>query len=473
MKPVRTRFAPSPTGYLHIGGARTALFSWAYAQQQGGQFFLRIEDTDAVRSDAAHSQAIIDAMDWLGITADAAPIFQSANLQRHQTIIQQLIDNGNAYYCYASPEELQALRQAQQARGENPKYDRRWRDSNDTPPAGVTPAVRFKMPLDSNSSFSDAVKGTLSVANSELDDFIIARADGVPTYNLAAVVDDIDMEITHVIRGDDHVMNTYRQWHLFQAIAAMENKAIPEFAHLPMIFTAAHAEDGTPLYDAEGNVRYARMSKRYAAVDIDIYRREGFLPAALCNYLARLSWGHGDAEVFARDFFVEHFSFAAISQSPARFDLAKLKWLNHEHLRALSPQELRQQAGIDNSVSDAAIALIRERGDTLNEIKTEAAYFENRPQDITLPAEHDMQAAPLNALYNALATLDDWQGSAIKECIKQTVAAQGLKFKHLGMPLRLALTGRAESPDIAAIAAILGQDETLQRLQLLRSALKN
>nr|MCH9757843.1 glutamate--tRNA ligase [Pseudomonadota bacterium] len=227
MKPVKTRFAPSPTGYLHIGGARTALFSWAYAQQQGGQFFLRIEDTDAVRSDAAHSQAIIDAMDWLGITADAAPMFQSANLQRHQTIIQQLIDNGNAYYCYASPEELQALRQAQQARGENPKYDRRWRDSNDTPPVGVAPAVRFKMPLDGDSTFDDATKSTLSVANSELDDFIIARADGAPTYNLAAVVDDIDMEITHVIRGDDHVMNTYRQWHLFQAIAAMENKAIP------------------------------------------------------------------------------------------------------------------------------------------------------------------------------------------------------------------------------------------------------
>lgn len=463
MRTVKTRFAPSPTGYLHIGGARTALFSWAYARQQGGQFFLRVEDTDSARSNAVHSEAIIAAMQWLELVPDGAPIFQSANRRQHMQKVEQLLDEGNAYRCYTTPEELDALREAQLARGENPRYDRRWRDSSAKPPAGISPAVRFKMPLAGETTFSDAVKGELAIASDMLDDFIIARADGSPTYNLAAVADDIEMGITHIIRGDDHVMNTYRQWHLFAALAPQ----MPVFAHLPMILAAATSEDGKVQTDESGGTRYVRMSKRHAAVDIALYRREGFLPQAMCNYLARLSWARGDAEMFDRDFFVEHFSFAGISQSPARFDLERLKWLNREHMRALPPADLRRRAGIEAAVPDEALALVSQRGDTLAEIKSEAAYFEQRPplpDGAALPREH---RAAFAALLEALKALAQWDAAAIKECIKQSAAAHQLSFKHLGMPARQALTGRRDSPDIATVAALLGRKEAVARLSAL------
>lgn len=455
---VVTRFAPSPTGYLHIGGARTALFAWAYAKQQGGRFLLRIEDTDQARSDAAHSRAIIDAMDWLGLSPDGEVLFQSDFIAAHKAAVQRLLDEGRAYYCYAAPQELEALRAEQLARGDSPRYDRRWRDCQSPPPQGVDPVVRFKMPLDGETNFSDEVKGVLTVANSELDDFIILRADGTPTYNLAAVVDDISMGVTHIIRGDDHVMNTYRQSHLF---AALSDK-MPAFAHLPMILTAAIAEDGAVEKDNEGNVRYVRMSKRSATVDIGIYRKEGYLPQAMCNYLARLSWACGDAEVFNRDFFIKNFSFDAISQSPARFDVDKLNWLNREHIAQLPWHEVRDWAGIDQTVGEAAIELVRPRGDTLQAIKNEAAYFMFPPGPF--PGEID-NAAAVQALSAGLQALAAWEAASVKQCIRDTAVAHRLGFKDLGMPLRAALTGRQESPDIAKIAAILGKEETLLRLR--------
>lgn len=454
-KAVRTRFAPSPTGYLHIGGARTALFAWAFARRHGGAFFLRVEDTDAARSEAAHSAAIVEALEWLGLETDAPPVFQSAHRARHEAAVRRLLDEGRAYRCYATPEELAEMRVAQAARGENPKYDRRWRYCADAPPPGVAPAVRFKMPLEGETAFCDAVKGELAVANAELDDFVIARADGSPTYNLAAVVDDVDMGITHVIRGDDHVMNTYRQWHLFAALGG----DMPVFAHLPMILCAAPGEE------AEGGARYVRMSKRYAAVDIGIYRREGFLSAAMVNYLARLSWGHGDAEVFGRDFLVANFSLAAVSRAPARFDLAKLKWLNREHLRdkaALPWWRLRELAGIGEEVGEAAVELIRERGDTLVELRGEAGYFERRPT-VAAFAE-GVHVAAFAALCEALAGLEGWEAGAIKQAIKQTAKAHRLGFGDLGMPMRLLLTGRRHSPDVAAVAVAVGREEAMARL---------
>lgn len=463
--PVRTRFAPSPTGYLHIGGARTALFAWAYAQQQGGEFFLRIEDTDAKRSDAAHSCAIIAALDWLNLERSGETVFQSARQARHQEVVRQLLQEGRAYHCYASTEELAALRAAQLARGESPRYDRRWRDATATPPRGVPPVVRFKMPLQGETAFTDLVKGRLAVANDTLDDFVLARADGAPTYNLAAVVDDVDMGITHIIRGDDHVMNTYRQHHIFAALAPQ----MPQFAHLPMILTQSYDEDGKAEQDARGNARYVRMSKRHAAADIAIYRRQGYLPQALCNYLSRLSWAHGDAELFSRDFFVENFSLSAVSPAPARFDMDKLKWLNRAYLHNLSPAALRQVAGIADSVSDDALALIRNR-DTLQDISNEAAYFAQRPVHRTaLAAEEKAALRILHAALDALPAAD-WNAAGVKSCIKQTAAAQGGSFKQFGMPLRTALTGRATSPDIAAIAAILGREEVLARIHALCGA---
>src|SRR4029077_3069611 len=304
---VRTRFAPSPTGYLHIGGARTALFSWAYARKLVGKLVLRIEDTERERSTQESTQAILDAMQWLGLDYDEGPFYQMQRLDRYREIADDLIRKGHAYYCYASKEELDAMREAQRARGEKPRYDGRWRPENakgKTPPAGVTPVVRFKNPLDGEVVIDDLVKGTIIVQNGELDDLVIMRADGVPTYNFGVVVDDIDMDITHVIRGDDHVNNTPRQIHIYEKL----NKKIPQFGHVPMILGA----------DGE------RLSKRHGATSVTDYRDAGYLPEALLNYLARLGWSHGDDEIFSKQQLVEWFDLPHVSQSPARFDPEKL-----------------------------------------------------------------------------------------------------------------------------------------------------
>ena len=448
-----TRFAPSPTGYLHVGGARTALFAWAFARKHGGRFLLRIEDTDTVRSDKKHSDAIIAALNWLDLNADEPPVFQSDNAARHRQLITRLLHDNAAYQCYCSPQELAQMREQQLARGESPRYDRRWRDSDQPPPADVAPVVRFKAPLSGDTRLHDDVKGEIVVANSELDDWIIARADGSPTYNFAAVADDIDMGITHVIRGDDHLMNTFRQWHLFQALTPTP----PRFAHLPMLL--APRRDGD-------TVRYERMSKRNAATDIGVYRDNGFLPAALCNYLARLSWSHGDAEFFDRAFFVNHFGFAAVQQSPARFDMNKLRWLNREHLRQLSPAAIRRAAGLDDDVSDEVLALAVVRADTLADVGAEVASFTQRPPAAVaanyLAADN---AAAFDALDAALSQLREWTPTTIKKILKETATAHALPFKRLGMPLRLLLLGKTDSADVAAVAAALGREETLARLQ--------
>ena len=313
---VRTRFAPSPTGYLHIGGARTALFSWAYARRYGGKFILRIEDTDRERSTEAATQAILDAMEWLNLDYDEGPFYQMQRLARYQEVAQYLIREGKAYYCYASREELDAMREAQRARGEKPRYDGRWRPENargKTPPAGVEPVVRFRNPDDGEVVWTTWSRARSSSHNSELDDLVILRADGVPTYNFGVVVDDLDMSITHVIRGDDHVNNTPRQINIFRALGA----ALPKFAHVPMIL----GPDGE------------RLSKRHGAVSVMQYVDDGYLPEALVNYLARLGWSHGDEEVFSREQLVEWFDLEHISKSAARFDPQKLQWLNAHYIK--------------------------------------------------------------------------------------------------------------------------------------------
>src|SRR5882672_3400081 len=356
---IRTRFAPSPTGYLHIGGARTALFSWAYARRHGGKFILRIEDTDLERSTEASVQAIHDAVRWLGLDADEGPFRQMQRLSRYRELAEQLLREGKAYRCYCTREELEQMRTAQRARGEKPRYDGRWRDSKATPPPGVAPVIRFKNPLEGEVTFNDLVKGPITIANAELDDLVLLREDGVPTYNFGVVVDDLDMSISHVIRGDDHVNNTPRQINIFRALIGNEGAGLPQFAHVPMILGA----------DGE------RLSKRHGAVSVMQYAEEGYLPEALINYLARLGWSHGDAEVFSREQFVEWFDLAHVSRSPAQFNPEKLKWLNHQHLKRRSNSEFATllEPGIAKEGGDlregpnleAVAGLLKDRSETV------------------------------------------------------------------------------------------------------------
>ena len=319
---IRTRFAPSPTGYLHIGGARTALYAWAYARKHGGQFILRVEDTDQERSSEASVQAILDSMTWLGLDWDEGPIFQMDRLSRYREIAEVLVDSGNAYWCYATPEELTKMREEQRKMGVKPRYDGRWRPENAAdlvPPEDVTPVLRFKNPDSGDVAWDDLVKGVITVSNTELDDFVLLRGDGTPTYNFGVVVDDHDMNLTHVIRGDDHVNNTPRQINVYRALGY----ELPAFGHVPMIL----GDDGE------------RLSKRHGAVSVMHYRDQGFLPDAVLNYLARLGWSHGDDEIFSRDQFLEWFDLEHVNRSPAKFDATKLSWTNGEHIN-LADDEL-------------------------------------------------------------------------------------------------------------------------------------
>ncbi|MEM9532700.1 MAG: glutamate--tRNA ligase, partial [Pseudomonadota bacterium] len=337
---VRTRFAPSPTGYLHVGGARTALFCYLYARRHGGEFLLRIEDTDRERSTDEYVQKILDGMHWLGLQSDHPPVYQTQRFDRYREVIQQLLDAGHAYHCYCTKEELDELRAAQEAAGEKPRYDGRYRDFSGTPPEGIPPVVRFRNPLDGSVTWEDAVKGSISVSNSELDDLIIARSDGTPTYNLTVVVDDLDMEITHVVRGDDHVNNTPRQINMYRALQAEP----PVFAHLPMIL----GDDG------------ARLSKRHGAVSVLAYRDEGYLSSALLNYLVRLGWSHGDQEEFSLTEMIKLFDLADVNRAAASFNTDKLRWLNQQHLQATDPEAVGDQlahfltqAGLDVAAGPA------------------------------------------------------------------------------------------------------------------------
>ncbi|MGI9337337.1 MAG: glutamate--tRNA ligase [Gammaproteobacteria bacterium] len=470
---IRARFAPSPTGHLHLGGARTALFNWLFARQNGGAFVLRFEDTDTARSKQEYVDAIRQDLQWLGLQWDEEAK-QSDNADKHRQAAKTLLESGAAYQCYCTPEQLADMRKQQLSRGESPRYDRRWRDATCKPPPDIKPALRLKTPLDGESVFIDAVKGEMRAARAELDDFVILRADGAPTYNLANVVDDISGNITHVIRGDDHLINTHRQLQLFAALG----KPPPVFAHMPMIMMALNKEDD-PLAEQAGGVVYARMSKRAIGAGISELRANGYLPSAVVNYLARLSWAAGDAEMFDMRFLLDKFSLAAISPSPARHNPEKLKWLNREHLRKLPPEQAAMMAtkyAAANTpkdekritISPAAAALTLPRAETLADIINQTHFFRTRPQkeDIDkLLTQHPPPPA-FATLTDALADLPekDWTAAAIKEIIQTTAKVANLKFPALAMPLRIILTGTTQSPDIAKTAALLTKPETLARL---------
>ena len=461
MSSIRTRFAPSPTGLLHIGGVRTALFSWAYARKLGGKFVLRIEDTDLERSTPESVAAIMDGMHWVNLDYDEGPFYQMQRMDRYKEVIAQLLASHHAYLCYTSREELDALRAEQEARGEKPRYDRRWRPEAGkvlpSIPADVQPVVRFKTPLDGVIAWDDAVKGRIEISATELDDLIIARPDGTPTYNFCVVVDDWDMAISHVIRGDDHVNNTPRQIVIYQALGAK----VPVFAHLPMI----HNDQGQ------------KLSKRRDAVSVVDYDKMGFLPEALLNYLARLGWGHGDDEFFTMEQFVEWFDLKDVSASPSRFDREKLLWLNAQHMKAAAPARLAPlvqrfllEKGIDTAngplLADV-VGLLRERVQTLVELADQAEYF-YRPLDPTaevvekhLTPDDEVR---LQFFAEGVARLSTWDQPSLAQFIKEFVKQQEVKMPQVGMPLRAKLCGTLQTPSVDAVLALLGREEVLKRL---------
>jgi len=456
---IRTRFAPSPTGYLHIGGARTALFSWAYARKHGGKFILRIEDTDRERSTEASTQAILDAMAWLQLDYEEGPFYQMQRLARYREVAEQLIRDGKAYYCYASKEELDAMREAQRARGEKPRYDGRWRPENakgKTAPPGITPVVRFKNPLEGEVILDDLVKGTILIQNAELDDLVILRADGVPTYNFGVVVDDLDMNITHVIRGDDHVNNTPRQINIFRALGA----SLPNFAHVPMILGA----------DGE------RLSKRHGAVSVMQYEEDGYLPEALLNYLARLGWSHGNEEVFSMQQFVDWFDLEHISRSAAQFNPEKLLWLDAQYLKGADNDRLASlvtrymvERGCDLSRGPAlnkVTALLKERVSTLQEMAVAAVYFYKQLQPTPELRQQPYSEGSLAAVEAFVETLPtDWTRENISTALKAAAEKNGLKLGKVAMPLRVMVTGETQTPSIDATLELIGREEVARRIR--------
>ena len=459
-KPVRTRFAPSPTGYLHVGGARTALYCWAYARRHGGQFILRIEDTDVERSTPEAVQAILDGMQWLGLNPDEGPFYQMRRMNRYREVIAAMLKSGTAYHCYCTPQQLDAMREEQRARGAKPRYDGRWRPENAqasglVPPPGLQPVVRFRNPDAGFVTWEDGVKGRISISNDELDDLIIARTDGTPTYNFCVVVDDMDMQISHVIRGDDHINNTPRQINILKALGA----AVPAYAHLPMI----HGPDGE------------KLSKRHGAVSVMQYDSDGYLPQALLNYLARLGWSHGNDEIFSMQQLQEWFSLEHCSKSAAQFDFEKLKWINNHYLRLLSGQELAEKVAprvreegfsVANGPQLAAVCeLLKDRAQTLNELAESVAMFYMDPPDVSAALAEQL-SPPVRAALTALeASLPaDWNAAALALVLKGVVAASGLKMPQIAMPLRLILMGRTDTPSIDKVMAVLGRDCVLQRL---------
>ena len=457
---VRTRFAPSPTGYLHIGGARTALFSWAYARKHGGTFVLRIEDTDIERSTPAAVQAILDGMEWLNLYYDEGPFYQMLGMPRYCEVIQQMLKAGTAYYCYTSTEELDALREAQRERNEKPRYDGRWRpeDGKVLPqvPTGVKPVVRFKNPTEGVTAWKDLVKGEIEFANSELDDLVIARADGTPTYNFCVVVDDWDMKISHVIRGDDHVNNTPRQINILKALGA----SVPQYAHLSMIL----GDDGQ------------KLSKRHGAVSVMQYDEDGYLPEAVINYLARLGWSHGDEEVFSVAQFCEWFDLDHITPSAAQFNTEKLNWLNSHYLKLADNARLvklvqprLESRGVTVGSAPAlenVIALYKERVATLNELAdaAEVFYIDLHPDQTLLDSHLSAEALPaLHELAQGLSSVA-WEASAIAGLIKELITKHGLKMPKLAMPLRVMLVGQTQTPSVDALVILFPREMVLARM---------
>ncbi|MBL8394274.1 MAG: glutamate--tRNA ligase [Candidatus Accumulibacter sp.] len=457
---IRTRFAPSPTGFLHVGGARTALFSWAYARRHAGSFILRVEDTDLARSTPQAVQAILDGMNWLGLDYDEGPFYQTQRMSRYRVVIEQMLAAGSAYRCYMGAEELDQLRETQRAQGLKPRYDGRWRPEPDkvlpTPPAAVPAVVRFRNPAAGVVAWDDLVKGRIEIANSELDDLVIARADGSPTYNFCVVVDDWDMGITHVIRGDDHVNNTPRQINILRALGAQ----VPLYAHLSMIL----GDDGQ------------KLSKRHGAVSVMQYDEAGYLPAAVCNYLARLGWSHGDDEVFSMQQFCQWFDLDHITPSAAQFNSEKLNWLNAHYLRRTDTARLLALVGprlaargvtVTAEPSLAAIIeLHRERVTNLNELAdvAEVFYRDLQPKAELLAKHLSSETLPMLREFAAGLAGISWEAAAIGALIKQCVARHGLKMPRLAMPLRVLLTGLEQTPSVDALIAVFPRSVVIERL---------
>lgn len=458
---VRTRIAPSPTGFLHLGTARTALFSWAFARHHGGDFILRIEDTDVARSTQEAVDQIIAAMRWLALDYDEGPFYQMQRLDRYREVIAKMLAEGTAYHCYCTPAELDAMREAQRARGEKPRYDGTWRPEPGKAlppvPAGVPPVVRFRNPTDGHVTWADMVKGPITISNRELDDLIICRPDGTPTYNFCVVVDDWDMHISHVIRGDDHVNNTPRQINILRALGA----ELPQYGHVPMIL----GPDGD------------KLSKRHGAVSVTQYEEAGYLPDAMVNYLARLGWSHGDAELFDRAQLVAWFDGQHMARSAAQWDAAKLNWVNAHYLKQMADEPLAelvaqhlQRRGIA-AVADEQLqrrcALFKDRCATLVELADWLGmYFvpvEPTASDVATHVTDAVRPA-LQSLRDRLAEID-WDKATISAAIKEVLGAHGLKMPQLATALRVLVCGRAQTPSIDAVLALFSRDTVLRRLQ--------
>jgi glutamyl-tRNA synthetase len=458
---VRTRIAPSPTGFLHLGTARTALYSWAYARHHGGEFVLRIEDTDVARSTQDSVEQIIAAMNWLGLGYDEGPIYQMQRLDRYTAVIDQLIAEGKAYRCYATPEELEAMREAQRARGEKTLYDRRWRPQPGktlpAPPQGVKPVIRFANPVEGDVTWGDLVKGSITINNREIDDLIIARQDGVPTYNFAVVVDDWDMRISHVFRGDEHVNNTPWQINIFNALGA----PLPSFGHLPIIL----GDDGL------------KLSKRRGAVSVMDYAANGYLPEAMLNYLARLGWSHGDDELFSAEQMVSWFDGSHLSKSPAQWDPAKLDWVNGHYVKQIDEARL----------ADLVTAQLAGKGIAagLDQVQPKVGLFKDRCATVAAladwlamyfipvtPSAEDLAAhvtdavrPALGALAERLSALTEWNKAAIQQALKETLLATGLKLPQLAVPVRVLVCGRTQTPSLDAVLEHFDRKKVLERLQ--------
>jgi glutamyl-tRNA synthetase len=458
---VRTRIAPSPTGFLHLGTARTALYSWAYARHHGGQFVLRIEDTDVARSTQDSVEQILQSMQWLGLHYDEGPVYQMQRLERYAEVIDSMLAAGTAYRCYCTPEELDALREAQKARGEKTGYDGRWRPAPGKllpeVPVGVQPVIRFANPQEGEVSWNDLVKGPITIANREIDDLIIARADGVPTYNFAVVVDDWDMAISHVFRGDEHINNTPWQINIYRALGA----ALPQFGHLPVIL----GDDGQ------------KLSKRRGAVAVSAYEDEGYLPEAMLNYLARLGWSHGDDEIFSAAQMVSWFDGSHLSKSPAQWDPVKLTWVNAQYIKQcddtrLAPLVAAQLRKRDLPVPDQALllpmcALFKDRCSTTVELADWLALYLAPVQ----PSAADLAQHVTDGVKPAVAALADrlasvaWDKASIASAIKETLAQTGLKMPQLAIPVRVLVAGRTQTPSLDAMLALFSREDLLARLR--------
>ncbi len=463
VRKVRTRFAPSPTGYLHIGGVRTALFSWLYARHTGGDFILRVEDTDAQRSTEESTRQILDAMLWLGLDWDEGPFYQSKRLDLYREYIHKLVDQGKAYWCECSPEALEAMRSQALEKGDKPRYNRTCRHKGLGPGPGRV--IRFATPGNGATSFDDQIKGRVTVSNEELDDFILLRSDDMPTYNVSVVIDDALMEMTHVIRGDDHVMNTPKQIQLYKALGS----PLPVFGHVPMVL----GKDRT------------RLSKRHGATSVTAYKDMGFLPEAVVNYLVRLSWSHGDQEIFSREELIEFFDIGDVGKSAAVFNPEKLLWLNHHYIKtgdtarlaALVPEflELKGYPVPDREYLQKVVTDVRERTKTLEEIVDFGDFYfteKEPPAELRRDFFKPDLALAFGTLVEKLRTVDPWEHAGLEEAVRGVLEETGLKFKILAQPMRVALTGKTVSPGIFEIMATLGRDRVLDRLSRAHACMR-